>query len=156
MQPKFLFPHALKKIGWLITLPSLVFGLLYIFNGLEFSFLEFHLREKDKADFFTGEFENFTNEILGILLIIGLNLVAFSKEKIEDEWVSKIRLESLQWGVYINSAVLIIATIFIYGDHFLTVMTFNMFTVLVFFIIRFNYIIYVKPMLEKKNRVNAF
>ncbi|QHT71136.1 hypothetical protein GXP67_33025 [Rhodocytophaga rosea] len=156
MQPRFLFPHYLKRIGWLITIPALLIGLLYILNGQEFSFLEFHIRSKSNADLFLGEYENFTNELLGVLLIIGLNLVAFSKEKIEDEWVTKTRLESLQWGVYINSFLVLLSLVFFYGTDFLTVMTFNLFTVLLFFIIRFNFILYIKPSFESKNKVNAF
>jgi len=156
MQPRFLFPHYFKRIGWLITLPALIIGILYVFNGQELSFLEFHFRSKTNADLFIGEYENFTNELLGILLIIGLNLVAFSKEKLEDEWVAKTRLESLQWGVYINSLLVLLSLIFLYGTDFLTVMTFNLFTVLFFFIIRFNFLLYIKPYFSTKNSVNAF
>lgn len=158
MQTKYLFPNSFKKIGWLITISSLILGIVYLVsNGnFNFNFLTFRLREAEGADIFLGEYEDFTNELIAILLITGLNLVAFSKEKMEDEWVAKIRLESLQWGVYFNSLVLILAIAFIYGDNFLDIMTYNLFTVLIFFIIRFHYIIYIKPMFESKNKVNAF
>ena len=158
MKTNYLFPNSFKIIGWLITLPSIIFGLVYLFTDGDFSFniLTFHLRNANETDILIKEYEDFTNELIAILLIIGLNLIAFSKEKIEDEWVAKTRLESLQWGVYLNSLVLIVSIIFIYGTNFLDVMTFNLFTVLIFFIIRFHYIIYIKPFLEKKNKVNAF
>jgi hypothetical protein len=143
-------------VGWLLAVPSFVLGMLYLFINLEFSFLEFQIRSEHQTDLLKGEIENFTNELIGILLIIGLNLIAFSKEKLEDEWVAQTRLESLQWGVYINSLVMIVSLLFLYGSDFLTVMTFNLFTVLFFFIIRFHYIIYIKPLLENKNKVNAF
>ncbi len=153
MQSRFLFPHSFKKFGWFIALPAFVLGLLKLFTGLELSFLEFKFKE---ADFIEGKSHNFTNELIGVLLIIGLNLIAFSKEKTEDEWIAKIRLESLQWGVYINSLVMVICILFLYGFDFLNVMAFNLFTVLIFFTIRFHYIIYIKPLLEKKSKVNAF
>jgi hypothetical protein len=158
MKTKYLFPNSFKLIGWLITIPSLIFGLIYLFTDGNFTlnFLTFRLRAPDPEGIVFNEYEDFTNELLAILLIIGLNLVAFSKEKIEDEWVAKTRLESLQWGVYFNSLVLILSIAFIYGPDFLDVMTFNMFTVLIFFIIRFHYIIYIKPFFENKNKVNAF
>lgn len=158
MKTDYLFPNAFKKIGWLITISSLVLGIIYLASNGEFtlSFLTFRLREAEGADLFLGEYEDFTNELIAILLIVGLNLVAFSKEKIEDEWVAKTRLESLQWGVYFNSFILIIAIAFIYGDNFLDVMIYNLFTVLIFFIIRFHYIIYIKPAFDKKNKINAF
>jgi amino acid permease len=157
MQTKYLFPNSFKVIGWLITISSLILGIIYLVSNGDFTltFLTFRLSEAEGADLFLSEYENFTNELIAILLIIGLNLVAFSKEKLEDEWVARIRLESLQWGVYFNSLVLILAIAFIYGNNFLDVMIYNLFTVLVFFIIRFHYIIYIKPMFENKNKINA-
>ena len=82
---------------------------------------------------------NILNEILGVLIIISTFLVAFSKEKSEDEYISKIRFESLAWAVYFNYAILILTILFIYDFAFLWVMVFNMFTVLLFFIVRFNW-----------------
>ncbi|MFN4146363.1 MAG: hypothetical protein ACK4GN_11110 [Runella sp.] len=75
--------------------------------------------------------------------------MGFSREKIEDEWVAKVRLESLQWGVLINAILLILFTLLIYGPDYFTVLYINMFSALVLFVIRFNTILYVKPYLEK-------
>ena len=66
-------------------------------------------------------------------------MVAFSKEKQEDELIAKIRLDSLVWATYVNYAVLMFSMLFIYGMSFLWVMIFNMFTILLFFIFRFNW-----------------
>ncbi|MGB3922738.1 MAG: hypothetical protein WBL00_02275, partial [Bacteroidales bacterium] len=92
---------------------------------------------------------NVLDEISSILLIIGALLIAFSKEKTEDEFISKIRLESLVWATYINYAILIFAIIFIYDMTFLWVLVFNMFTLLVFFLIRFNWALY-----KSKNQIS--
>ncbi len=73
------------------------------------------------------------------MIIISSLLVAFSEEKSEDEYISKIRLESLVWAVYFNFAILLLSFLFVYGLYFLWVMIFNMFTVLLFFIVRFNW-----------------
>ena len=81
---------------------------------------------------------NILNEILGLLMVVSSIFVAFSKEPDEDEFISKIRLESLVWATYVNYAVLILAFVFVYGFSFFWVMIFNMFTILIFFIIRFN------------------
>ena len=56
-----------------------------------------------------------------------------------DEMISKIRLESLVWATYINYGILLLAMIFVYDMSFLWVMILNMFTILIFFIIRFNW-----------------
>ena len=65
--------------------------------------------------------------------------IAFSKEKNEDEFINKIRLDSLVWATYVNYIVLIISTIFVYEFTYLWVMIINMLTTLIFFIIRFNW-----------------
>ena len=85
---------------------------------------------------------NILDEIASILIIIGAILIAFSKEKLEDEFISKIRLESLAWAVYINYTILILAIVFSYGFSFFWALIFNMFTLLIFFLVRFNWILY--------------
>ena len=82
---------------------------------------------------------NVLNEIIGVILIISGLMVAFSKEKQEDEFISKLRLESLVWATYVNYAVLLVSMLFVFGISFLWVMIFNMFTILLFFIVRFNW-----------------
>ncbi len=75
-------------------------------------------------------------------VIAGLLLIAFSREKIEDEIIGQLRLEALQWSVYVNYLVLAIAIVMLYNEAFFDVMVYNMFTVLVVFIARFRWLIY--------------
>lgn len=82
---------------------------------------------------------NIWNEILGVIIIISSLMVAFSREENEDEYIQKIRLNSLVWAVYLNYAILLLTILFVYDLSFLNVMTLNIFTVLFFFIIRFNW-----------------
>ncbi|HNU58322.1 MAG TPA: hypothetical protein PKI08_00065 [Aquaticitalea sp.] len=144
MKENYLFPYKFKKIGWLILIPSAIVGLIILIGEIEPDFLDFNVPAvlideifEDKKLFGIVR-NNILNEILGIFLIVSALLVAFSKEKTEDEYISKIRLESLVWAVYVNYGVLLVSFLFIYGLSFLWVMIFNMFTVLIFFIIRFN------------------
>lgn len=156
MEPRFLFPHRYKLIGWIIAIPSITLGLFVLFNNFSFDFLTIKLpfryyfsdtfvQGTGKANI-TDEVSvlNLTDETATIGSIIGLILIAFSKVKVEDEYVSKIRLESLQWAVYFNFVLLILATLFVHGMAYFQVIIFNMFTPLVFFIVRFYYIIFVK------------
>jgi len=93
-------------------------------------------------DFFTITENNLIDEIIGILIIVGTIFIALSKEYMEDEFISKIRLDSLVWAVYVNYGILILAILFIYGPTFLWALATNMFTILIFFIIRFNWVKY--------------
>jgi len=85
---------------------------------------------------------NVTPTVIGVVLIISAILVAFSKEKQEDEFIAAIRLESLLWATYINYALLVFSFLLLWGESFLYVMAFNMFTLLLIFIVRFNLILH--------------
>ena len=145
MKVNYLFPNKFKKIGWLLLIPSAIIGLVTLIYEYEPSFLDFNLPAIFIDDLFKEQKlygmvkNNILNEILGILIIISSLFVAFSKEKLEDEYISKIRLDSLVWAVYFNYGILLFSFLFIFDFSFLWVMIFNMFTVLLFFIIRFNW-----------------
>lgn len=81
-------------------------------------------------------------------MILGGILIGFSKLQDEDEMISKIRYESLVWATYFNYGLILFFTLFIYGIPYLNILFYNMFTLLLFFIIRFHYMIY------KLNKVN--
>jgi Ca2+/Na+ antiporter len=101
-------------------------------------FLRVYIRTAHKKIVDTDLFD----EITGILLIVGLIFLGFAKEKVEDEFISKIREESLVWSTYFNYFILILAIIFCYDMAFYWVMVFNMFTLLIFFIVRFNWVLF--------------
>ncbi len=145
MKLNYLFPNKYKKIGWFILIPTAIFGLLTLILDYEPTSLDVDVPAIFVDEVFGDKHfvgivnNNILNEILGVLLIISLLMVAFSKEKSEDEYISKIRLESLVWAVYFNYTILLLSFVFIFDLSFLWVMIFNMFTILLFFIIRFNW-----------------
>jgi small-conductance mechanosensitive channel len=135
-------------VGWFILIPSAILGVILAFAD----FGESWFRTKVfafVADGFLGENQSFrfieaniTNTVVGVLFIIGALFVGFSKEKTEDEFIANIRLSSLLWAVWVSYILLLLAFLFVYGSPFLTVMVYNMFTVLIIFLVRFNYILY--------------
>jgi small-conductance mechanosensitive channel len=147
MKPNYLLSNRFKKIGWILFIPSIILGLLFVIFQFQPKFLDikvFAILNQDifsSPDFFDIIKTNVIDEIIGILLIISLCFIAFSKEKEEDEFIARIRLESLLWATYINYAILIFAILFVYGGVAFWVLIFNIFTILLFFIIRFNWII---------------
>lgn len=145
MQINYLFPHRYKKWGWLVLIPSAVLGFLTVLNEYTPDWLDFKVFAI-YVDEFMGQEKvfafienNILNEILGVLIILSGLVVAFSKEAQEDELISSIRLKSLVWATYVNYAVLLLAFIFVYDLSFFWVMIFNMYTLLIFFIVRFNW-----------------
>jgi hypothetical protein len=148
MLNKMLLPNRYKKIGWIILIPSTIFGILLSYADFE----GYQLQTSVFAFFSDGIFSNaqsfkfihtnISNTLAGVFFIIGAMLVSFSKEKNEDEYIAEIRLSSLLWAVCISYILLLLAFLFVYGTPFLSVMLYNMFTILIVFIIRFNYLLY--------------
>ena len=145
MKISYLFPNKFKNIGWFIFIPSALIGCITFVFEVEPSAWDFNVPAIFIQEFLGDKHfigivnNNILNEILGVLMIVSSLLVAFSKEKSEDEYILKIRLESLVWAVYLNYAILLISLLFIFDLSFLWVMLLNMFTILLFFIIRFNW-----------------
>ncbi len=135
-----LFPHSFQRVGYVLLVPFLALGIAHMFFEFNPAWLEFKMNLKGPLEF--SATRNFTDELASVGLIISLILVAFSKESIEDEAIQFFRLEALQWAVYANYLVLIISILAVYGTTFFQVMTYNMFTVLIIFILRFRYILF--------------
>ena len=80
---------------------------------------------------------NYTLTIAGVLVLISLFLIAFTREETEDEFIWRTRTDSLHWTTYFNYFVLLICFLFFFDFEFLYVMIFNMYTTLVIYIVRF-------------------
>ena|ERR1700761_1760073 len=148
MPRKLLLPHKYKKLGWLIFIPAVIAGIILLTIGMDkivigakvFAIYDGEVFGNYKS--FSFIYANITDTIVGILFIIGALLIGFSKEKNEDEFISSLRESSLLWAVLVNYVLLIFAFAFIYGTAFFSVMLYNIFTVLIIFIGRFNYVLY--------------
>lgn len=149
MKTSFLFPNSYKKVGWFLLIPGVILGLLVLFQGFEIAFLDAQVFTLFKEPVYFGDqnpgkhlvTNNLTNELAALIFLAGAILVGFSKEKQEDEYIAKIRLESLVWATYLNYGFLTIGLLFVYETQFLTFMALNMFTLLIFFIIRFHVVL---------------
>jgi hypothetical protein len=149
MKTKFLISFKYKRIGWIITIPALILMILMLHFNLSFPFLDFERNgikhfTFDKKFLWDLDFDNFSDEVIGVLLIIGLLLLALSKERDEDDWIAQTRLESLLWAVIVNSALIILAMILFYNQLFLEVMAYNICTPLILFIARFNLLMWLE------------
>ncbi|NBP68867.1 MAG: hypothetical protein EBU52_08990 [Cytophagia bacterium] len=140
MKTKLLFPRKFKYVGLVISIVFFAMGIANLY--FQFTF-DVYTPFKVYGVFLGGwGKDELTEEILGVGLIIGLLLTAFSREKLEDEFVGKMRAESLMWAVYVNYIILIFSFLCVYGEAFLQIMVYNLFTILIFFIGRFNFLMY--------------
>lgn len=148
METKFLFPNKFRVPGWILLIPALIIIILmavfqyeapkmWNFSVFAFAYGGFSFLGGDNDIYFGMIKNNILDEIVSIILIIGAILVAFSKEKTEDEYIMKIRLESLVWATYINYGLILFCIIFIYGISFFWALLFNMFSLLILFIVKY-------------------
>ncbi|MDV6169204.1 hypothetical protein R1T16_12280 [Flavobacterium sp. DG1-102-2] len=150
MKTNYLFPNKFKWISGIIFALSVTILLIWliepdIFKDIEIKTKVFAIAETPFMgdNVFFGIIDtNILDELLMATVIISGLVFAFSKEKIEDEMTSKIRLESLVWATYANYLIFLFCVIFIYGMIFLNIIMFAFFTHLLFFILRFNWEIY--------------
>jgi hypothetical protein len=77
-----------------------------------------------------------------LMVLVGLFLIAFSREKIEDEQIIQIRLGSLRWAIYLNYAILLFSLVFTQGGESNHILMLNIWLPLLFFILRFQWVLY--------------
>jgi hypothetical protein len=140
MKPNYLFPFGIRYFGIaliLIHIPiKLIWDRLYpegfsasqVASGSTGSLLFSppHL-------FFIGT---------TLMVLIGLFLVAFSRERVEDEQITQLRLDSLRWAIYLNYAILLFSLIFTNGSESDHILLLNIWLPLLFFILRFQWVLY--------------
>jgi hypothetical protein len=134
MKPQFLFPYWCRYVGWGLVIAHVPMSIIGRHNGM--------INPLDSVPatpaLFSGEHLFFI--CTSLVMALGLFIVAFSREKIEDEQIWHVRLDSLRWAIYVNYLVLIAGLIFIYDTaHILEL---NLWVPLIFFIIRFRWVIF--------------
>lgn len=154
---QLLFNYRFKKIsGWIfyLSLPIALFAFLtnkwediLVFEVYDlFSYEKIIVTENTENIIGSPGFrwiENgLVNEILIAVIIIAGIINSFSKEKIEDELIGKLRTESLTLSLYLNYGAILIANFLVYELTFIYVLVFNLFTILLFFNLLFKYKLY--------------
>lgn len=135
MLTKILLQHRYQLIGWILFLPFAVLLVANNYFDFNFPFLVIPLHEGELA-------QDFTNELALIGVFISLFLIAFSREKEEDEYIQKLRLDSILVACYVNTFILILGTLLFYSFGYLEFMGYNMFTIQLIFIARFRWVLY--------------
>ena len=114
-----LFPHSFQKVGWVIFAIGVLTGAYILLVQYDSSYT--------------------LNNVAIISICVGALLATCSREKVEDEMTQQLRLNSLLTALYINYLVLIVCSLLIYDLEFLHVMMYNMFTILLIFMVVFRY-----------------
>jgi hypothetical protein len=155
---KLLLPNGYKCAGWWILAVAAVLILLYSdliipsdklcssWNDFRALFgLERLSTDMDGLSGFSAN-SNLVNSLIYVLLVVGGVFIGFSRNKSEDEFIEHLRYESLILSLYFNCLLLVVGIVFVWGLSFISVMLYNMFSTLYFFIICF----YIRLFINKK------
>ena len=129
-----LFPHRFKRVGWVI-LPFIL-----ILDVVMMILIHTELLQNTTGIIHkTLNFVNSSTELFANIAIIGsiicMLFITCSREEVEDEMISGIRLQALLIALYVNSAILIVASLIFYSLDFLNVMMYNIFTIPLIFMV---------------------
>jgi hypothetical protein len=143
MLTRFLFPHRCKWVGWVLVVLATTLGLLQLTGTFALpSFMAWLPPLLGSHDTLSGgSISRENTDLYAVLLILGGLLAACSRERYEDEYINKIRLDSLLWALYAYYALLALAFVLVSGMSFFMVMTYAMFAPLLLFLLRFELVL---------------
>jgi len=134
MKNHFLFPHWFRYLGWGCVIAHVPLSIIGHSHGMT------NVLDQPTAtqDLFNSEHIFFMTTAL--LMALGLFFVAFARERVEDEQIWHLRLDSLRWAIYINYIILLGSLVSISDTaHILEL---NLWVPLLFFIIRFRWVLF--------------
>jgi len=144
----YLFDNKYKKISGLVFYLTTIIGLYLLITDkiLDlFTLNVYSLFSESFSDltYGGGWIENgLGDEIFTTIIIISGLINSFCKEKIEDELISKIRLESLTISLFVSYGLVMLSIFLIYNLSYMYVLVFNLFIILILFNLIFRYRLY--------------
>ena len=142
----YLFSNKFKKTSGVVFYLSILVGLFLlltdriqdIFVVNVFSIFSYEWFGSEPKGF--GWIENgLGDEIFTLLIIVSGLINSFSKEKIEDELISRIRLESLSLSLFISYGLIFISTFLVFNINYMYVLVFNLFLIILLFNLIFKF-----------------
>lgn len=113
-----LFPDHFRWLGYIAILGGLFSGYFYFWGGRP-AFFEIPVfavvTSYAETRWFVFAKTNALDEIAVVSILIGLMLVAFSKERNEDRRLDRIRIRSLFYSVYATISIWILLYLTVFG-----------------------------------------
>ena len=143
---KYLMPNKLRIFGIIFFMTGMLLLILkYQFNlkpdflNLKvFAIYSFYI----EAKVFTVITHQMLGDFAGILLLAGMFVVSFTREKDESAEVDELRLKAFLVGAYVNLAYLLIALLFFFGFGFVGALTLFMAVWLLAYLVTFRISLY--------------
>jgi hypothetical protein len=143
MEKQFLLPHQYKKAGWIAICSGIGFFFLIVLGTGLFAPWDDILQIGSKNQMIRAAKEFFSYgpfllTVLTILFIGGMLLVALSKEKIEDEFIVKLRKNAFFNAVLYNYILLVLLYFCLPNPIFIKFFAYSIFNVLLMYILDFH------------------
>ncbi|MCW3122598.1 MAG: hypothetical protein JWQ38_2090 [Flavipsychrobacter sp.] len=154
MRNRLLLPRKCRAVGLLLLPFAIALLIAYYQFDFSLSFLKYHLVDGQQPDIFAKEADivfrrgfsaDYTGTVAMVVTFASLFMIAFARLQHEDEYVEYMRLRAMQLSVYANYLILVVTALVFFSTTFLMVMEINLFTILILFILIFNYSIHIKP-----------
>lgn len=135
MKRDLLLPNGFKKAGWVLLFTSLVMGAWAAWLDFDFS----------KSVMLTS-LQLATSSLLNNYIVIGLwlgvILVGCSRERVEDEMISRIRLNALLAAFYFQALFIVVATLVCNSFDYLDIMIYNLVSYPLIFIVSYRWMLW--------------
>lgn len=152
MIKNYLFSPVYRKIGYVLLAIALVIYIGWYIPSFSYFYDEWTFPMISITPTMEENWDNFNIypriahagwfEMMMAFMSVGCVFVAFSKERDEDECISQIRMQSLVWASMVNTVLVLLSTLFIYGGAYLTCMAIYPFSTFLFFMIKYNIALY--------------
>lgn len=138
---RMLLPSRLKTVGIILIVLGIIFAIARFKFGYKPDFLTiktfavYSLLLKTKYMQIIDN--NMAEELIGIFLLLGFFILAFSRDKNETEKSIALRVKTLFISTYITAAFLFASILFTYGFAFIYVLVLNLVLPLIIYILLF-------------------
>ena len=131
-------PYTFRLLGWALIFTGCFFAVLYFWFGFSLQIPAFAIYSSFlQTKILTVIHTNFADELILLLLIIGLLFLMFSKDRFENQQLNEFRVKALIRAIFANYLLLLFSIIFIFGSGFMSVLIFNLFSILIIYQIFF-------------------
>jgi hypothetical protein len=137
----FLLPKGLRPLGFIFSATGVILAIIRFYFGYKpellkrnvFAIYSYYLDSK-----FLHVIKNqLLEEVAGVLFVLGIFLIAFAKETVEDEKTNEIRLRAFFIAAYMNVLFILISLLFTFGMGFMYMVMINMVFGLIVYILSF-------------------